>query len=547
MNVTITPAALGGAVTPPPSKSQAHRLIIAAALSDGVCRLSNVELSQDIQATLRCMRTLDADASADGTVIRGADLVDGFETPPPEIMDCGESGSTLRFLIPVALALKGGGRFTGHGRLMERPQEPYFRLFTEKGIAWSLENGVLAVEGRLTPGVYALPGDVSSQFITGLLYALPLLEGDSELVLTTALESRGYVDMTLDALAQFGVSAEYDGDRRFRVPGNQAYRHRDLAIEGDWSNAAFWFAAAFLGHRVDVEGLNPRSVQGDRVIGEQLARLTQPGPAELDVSQCPDLVPPLAAMAALRAGETTAIVNAARLRIKESDRLASVTQVLNALGAGVEEHADHLVLRGRERLAGGVTVSGHNDHRIVMALAVAAGPGSFTGLRIGVSALKGLAWAAEKPCCGVSTLEAMARNLAHMDALIVCAMDARRNQVYNALFRARGGALERLTPDRAIGIEELAKELADISAETGKIVVGDGAQLCYTGLLERGVSCTLAPAALRMQNAVGVALCAEEMVRRGETTSARDLVPVYLRLSQAERERLAKGLKITVD
>ena len=176
------------------------------------------------------------------------------------------------------------------------------------------------------------------------------------------------------------------------------------------------------------------------------------------------------------------------------------------------------------------------------ALAVAAGPGSFTGLRIGVSALKGLAWAAEKPCCGVSTLEAMARNLAHMDA-----MDARRNQVYNALFRARGGALERLTPDRAIGIEELAKELADISAETGKIVVGDGAQLCYTGLLERGVSCTLAPAALRMQNAVGVALCAEEMVHRGETTSARDLVPVYLRLSQAERERLAKGLKITVD
>ena len=183
--------------------------------------------------------------------------------------------------------------------------------------------------------------------------------------------------------AQFGVSAEYDGDRRFRVPGNQAYRHRDLAIEGDWSNAAFWFAAAFLGHRVDVEGLNPRSVQGDRVIGEQLARLTQPGPAELDVSQCPDLVPPLAAMAALRAGETTAIVNAARLRIKESDRLASVTQVLNALGAGVEEHADHLVLRGRERLAGGVTVSGHNDHRIAMMAAIAAtrcqGPVTITG------------------------------------------------------------------------------------------------------------------------------------------------------------------------
>ena len=370
MNVTITPAALGGAVTPPPSKSQAHRLIIAAALSDGVCRLSNVELSQDIQATLRCMRTLDADASADGTVIRGADLVDGFETPPPEIMDCGESGSTLRFLIPVALALKGGGRFTGHGRLMERPQEPYFRLFTEKGIAWSLENGVLAVEGRLTPGVYALPGDVSSQFITGLLYALPLLEGDSELVLTTALESRGYVDMTLDALAQFGVSAEYDGDRRFRVPGNQAYRHRDLAIEGDWSNAAFWFAAAFLGHRVDVEGLNPRSVQGDRVIGEQLARLTQPGPAELDVSQCPDLAPPLAAMAAVRKGSTR-FVNAGRLRIKESDRLETIAHTLNALGAKAQVGEDTLTLEGLDHLKGG-TVDGCNDHRIAMMAAVAA-------------------------------------------------------------------------------------------------------------------------------------------------------------------------------
>ena len=253
----------------------------------------------------------------------------------------------------------------------------------EKHVCYSLEAGVLTVRGALPSGCYTLPGNVSSQFITGLLYALPLLEGDSDILLTTPLESGGYVDMTLDALAQFGVSAEYDGDRRFRVPGNQAYRHRDLAIEGDWSNAAFWFAAAFLGHRVDVEGLNPRSVQGDRVIGEQLARLTQPGPAELDVSQCPDLVPPLAAMAALRAGETTAIVNAARLRIKESDRLASVTQVLNALGAGVEEHADHLVLRGRERLAGGVTVSGHNDHRIAMMAAIAAtrcqGPVTITG------------------------------------------------------------------------------------------------------------------------------------------------------------------------
>lgn len=372
MNVTITPAVLKGTVTPPPSKSQAHRLIIAAALSDGFCKLSNVDLSEDIQATLRCMRTLDADASADGTIIRGADLVDGHEEPAPEVMDCGESGSTLRFLIPVAMALKGGGKFTGHGRLMERPQDPYFALFREKGIFYEQKDGVLTVRGKLTPGIYTLPGNVSSQFITGLLYALPLLEGDSEIRLTTDLESRGYVDMTLDALERFGVKAEYDGKRIFRVPGNQYYQHQNLAIEADWSNAAFWYGAKFLDCPVEIGGLDQASVQGDRAIAGFYDQLQGTGSLELDVSQCPDLVPPLAAMAALRAGETTAIVNAGRLRIKESDRLATVTEVLNALGAQVEEYEDHLVIHGKEKLAGGVTVSGHNDHRIAMMAAIAA-------------------------------------------------------------------------------------------------------------------------------------------------------------------------------
>ena len=388
MNVTITPKKLAGAITPPPSKSQAHRLIIAAALSDGFCHLSNVSLSEDIQATLRCMRTLDADASADGTVIRGADLVDGHEDPAPTVMDCGESGSTLRFLIPVALALKGKGSFTGHGRLMERPQEPYFELFREKGIAWSREGSVLTVEGRLTPGIYAIRGDVSSQFITGLLYALPLLDGDSEIHLTTELESRGYVDMTLDALERFGVEVEYDGARTFRVKGNQIYRHQDLTIEGDWSNAAFWFAAAGMGCELDIQGLNPLSCQGDMRIaahyaalcGEELVRAAGETPAaregrrtvELDMSQCPDLVPPVAALAALTPGCDTHLVNAARLRIKESDRLATVTEVLNALGAQVEEYPDSLIIHGRASLAGGVTVSGHNDHRIAVMAAIAA-------------------------------------------------------------------------------------------------------------------------------------------------------------------------------
>ena len=383
MNITIQPNLLRGSITPPPSKSQAHRVIIAAALSDGVCRLSNLALSEDIRATLRCMRTLDADASGDGSIIRGADLVDGHEDPAPEIMDCGESGSTLRFLIPVALALKGKGRFTGHGRLMERPQEPYFEIFKEKGISYILKDNILTVEGKLTPGVYTLRGDVSSQFITGLLYALPLLEGDSEIRLTTDLESRGYVDMTLDALNQFGVRAEYDGERTFRVPGNQTYRHRDAAVEGDWSQAGFWLAANGTGSALEIGGMNTESVQGDKIALHYFACLRGNEEAVLDVSQCPDLVPPLAAHAALRPGQVTKIVNAARLRIKESDRLATVTQVLTALGAEIEEGPDSLTIHGKDGLPGGVTVSAHNDHRIAMMAAVAAtrcaGPVTITG------------------------------------------------------------------------------------------------------------------------------------------------------------------------
>ena len=178
-------------------------------------------------------------------------------------------------------------------------------------------------------------------------------------------------------------------------------------------------------------------------------------------------------------------------------------------------------------------------------VAVANGPGSFTGLRIGVSAAKGLAWAKELPCCGISTLLAMAQNLRHVNATIVCAMDARRNQVYNAVFRAENGTVQRLCDDRAVGLEELAQELKNNESE--KIIVGDGAKLCYTYLQQAGIPCRLAPPELQMQNAVGVALCAEAAAAAGETVTAHELTPVYLRLSQAERERLAKGLKITVD
>lgn len=375
MDITITPHRLSGSITPPPSKSQAHRLIIAACLGDGESRISNLSFSQDIRATLSCMEQLGADWTQIGedtiqiTGIGGQ--MSAFNHDLPHF-NCGESGSTLRFLIPIALAVAGGGVFTGRGRLMERPQRPYFDLFDEKGIFYEQKDGVLTVRGRLTPGDYALPGNVSSQFFTGLLCALPLLDGPSRIYPTTALESWDYIAMTMDALAGAGVVVtEPHGEADFFQVSPMAYAPIHRAVEADWSQAGFYYAANGLGNDVNILGMNPHSVQGDKIICPYHTRLSGGGHVELDVAQCPDLVPPLALHAALRAGETTRLVNAARLRIKESDRLATVTSELRRLGADIEEGPDFLSIRGVGSLTGGETDS-HNDHRIAMMLAMAA-------------------------------------------------------------------------------------------------------------------------------------------------------------------------------
>ncbi len=366
MNLRITPGPLEGTVTPPPSKSQAHRAILAQLLAGGGT-VSNLAASQDIEATRRCAAALKTEG-------------DGLP-----LLDCGESGSTLRFLIPLALVLRGGGIFTGRGRLMERPQKPYFDIFDEKGIFYEQKDGALTVRGALTPGEYRLPGNVSSQFVTGLLYALPLLDGDSEIILTSKLESKGYVNMTLAVLKNFGVTAEHQFYNRFAkraapegqwyerymIPGNQEFQSGDVTIEPDWSQAAFWMAAEFLGSDVEVAGMNYNSVQGDRAIDKQFVLLGRPQDYTFDSSVFPDLVPPLALMAAVRSG-TVCLTNAARLRMKESDRLTTVAQTLNALGAQVEEGPDFLKIWGRDGLTGGVTVDCCNDHRIAMMAAVAA-------------------------------------------------------------------------------------------------------------------------------------------------------------------------------
>ena len=389
MDIRITPKPLSGSVTPPPSKSMAHRLIISAALGSGVSTVRNVAFSQDIEATLRCMEALGAKWSR-----QSDDVVEiiGIGRPSPDSFgglphfDCGESGSTLRFLIPIALAVVGGGVFTGRGRLMERPQKPYFDLFDEKGISWAQEDGVLTVRGRLTAGEYRLPGNVSSQFFTGLLFALALLDAPSEIISTTALESSDYLNMTMDAMGQSGVSASVSEDgRTFRVVPSP-YASFDSTVEADWSQAGFWYAANFLDNRLQLQGLNPRSSQGDMVISDLYWKLARPGDTEIDISGCPDLLPPLAVMAAVRSG-TTRFINAARLRIKESDRLATVAALLQAIGCSAEELPDALIVHGNTQLTGG-TVDGANDHRIVMAAAIAATACSGPVTILGAEAVK---------------------------------------------------------------------------------------------------------------------------------------------------------------
>lgn len=371
-NVIIRPRHLAGKVTPPPSKSQAHRLLLCAALAQGESTVKNIAFSQDIRATLGCMEALGArwnQISANCVSISGAPM-DVWQGELPH-MDCGESGSTLRFLIPIALAVAGGGVFTGRGRLMQRPQKPYFDLFDEKGIFYEQKENTLTVRGKLEPGEYRLPGDVSSQFFTGLLYALSLLDGPSTIISTTTLESVDYINMTIDAMAKAGVHVVQGSDKKSYYITPRKYKPLSDSVEADWSQAGFWYAAQALGSEVELEGMNHDSAQGDMVVARHFRSLTRTGEVTIDVSDCPDLVPPLAAMAAVRRGDTH-IVNAARLRIKESDRLATVTATLNALGAEVEEFPDSLTIRGKDWLKGGVDVDCCNDHRIAMMAAIAA-------------------------------------------------------------------------------------------------------------------------------------------------------------------------------
>ncbi len=374
MDIRITPKRMRGAVTVPPSKSVAHRMIISAALADGVSEISNLYPSVDILATMDCMRALGAkvDFKDDKAVIEGIKKV-----PDKAVLDCHESGSTLRFLIPVACALGINAEFIGSAKLPQRPITPFTSEFPKHGVAFDFrkaENGCslpCSISGKLTAGRFEIDGSVSSQFITGLMLALPLLDGDSEVVLTSALNSKPYVDITLGVLCDFGCDISQTESGYF-IKGNRKLKPFSGSVEGDYSQAAFFRVANALGSELEINGLNKNSLQGDKIIEDICESYTAGGckPFDIDCSDIPDLVPILTVLACFCNGKSR-LTNVARLRFKESDRLAVTAECLNSIGGKVTVLEDCLEIEGVETFKGG-EIYGHNDHRIPMSMAIAA-------------------------------------------------------------------------------------------------------------------------------------------------------------------------------
>ena len=381
MNIVIEPSPLKGEIAAIPSKSVAHRMLICAALADGPTTLRIPKTSDDIDATADCLRALGAAITVNNEDYI-VEPIAQIENIP--LLDCGESGSTLRFLLPVAAAAADRCRFDGHGRLPERPLSDLTDAMKEHGVSFDGEKLPFTIGGRLRGGIFRLPGNVSSQYITGLLLALPLCEEDSVIELTTALESASYIDITLSVLKTFGITVHCERNR-YIIPGKQVFRSPGtLPVEGDWSNAAFFLTAAALNNDIAMTGLNPNSAQGDRKIIallEQLGAVTQKDNGRLtlrsdelkgctiDIQDTPDLLPVLSVAAAFAQGKTT-FINAARLRLKESDRLASSAAMIENLGGRAEVGEDELTVYGTGLIGG--TVESCNDHRIAMSAAVAA-------------------------------------------------------------------------------------------------------------------------------------------------------------------------------
>jgi len=383
MEITLLPGTRNGSVRAPASKSHAHRLLICAALGRDPISLRCDTVSADIDATAACLRALGTEISE---TVPGIFRVQPGTPAAEAILPCGESGSTLRFLLPVCGALGVSGQFRMEGRLPERPLAPLDAELERHGITLTRSSSTLRTEGRLCCGSYTIPGNISSQYLSGLLFALPLLDGDSTLTVTGSLESAGYLHMTEQALVQSGIRFTWE-DGRFRIPGNQHYvLPSPCTVEGDCSGAAFFLVmGAWSPEGITVSNIPRNTMQGDRAIldllrqfgaevresgSEVTVRRGQSLVCTVDAAPIPDLVPILAVLAAGSVGETR-IVNAARLRLKESDRLESTAALLHSLGGSVTVLPDGLVIQGTGSLRGG-TVNAYGDHRIAMAAAAAA-------------------------------------------------------------------------------------------------------------------------------------------------------------------------------
>ena len=387
MKVLIRPKKLSGKIDVVPSKSYSHRAIIAASLAEGRSVVKNVMFSNDILRTIDCCRAFGAQIECfdNHLIINGTSNIKRVSN----VIDAGESGSTIRFMIPIMLVNESPMEFTGQNHLNMRPLDSYFEIFDKFGISFThpVDSYMpLSTNGGLKAGVYEIRGDISSQFITGLLFALPLLNGESKIKITTSLESKSYIDLTLDILQKYNITVVNNNYEEFIIPGNQKYKACDYIVEGDFSQAAFFLVMGALGNDISLGCMNLESLQGDRKILEDIKSLggliiekddiIKAIPDKLqgnviDFSNSPDLGPVLSVLASVCEGETS-FINAKRLRIKECDRITCVKEELLKLGAIVSEGSEEMYFTGVESLLGSLELDSHNDHRIAMALAVAS-------------------------------------------------------------------------------------------------------------------------------------------------------------------------------
>ena len=348
------------------SKSYMHRALIGGALSSGETVIENSAESEDITATIECLKQIGATFKFSGNTLK-------IQGVPPEktknalSLFANESGSTLRFLIPVSLLFSDSVEFTGSKRLLERPQTVYEELFPRKNCFIKRNENNITVGGSLTGGVYECKGNISSQFLTGLLFTLPLLKEDSEIKLTTPLQSSPYIDLTLEILNEFGIQIERPDDRTFKIKGNQEFKPTKLYCEGDWSNSAFLEAFNLIGGSVKVDGLNINSTQGDKIYREYFEKLKQ-GTPTLDITDCPDLAPILMTVASLLNGAV--LKGTSRLKIKESDRGEVMKNELSKFSADITVLENEIIIKKADLKTPTETLCGNNDHRIAMSLTV---------------------------------------------------------------------------------------------------------------------------------------------------------------------------------